>query len=104
MNKCDCGRVNGQRCYITFIINKVSIQLFKLQYTKLRVAIWVAKMAITAKIKLLRIVSVLQSLIAAFLVVFGIVERVHVRWLYTGVGMPIWIGIWVSGRLSTAKP
>ncbi|CAH3046176.1 unnamed protein product, partial [Porites evermanni] len=53
-------------------------------------------MAITAKIKLLRIVSVLQSLIAAFLVVFGIVERVRVRWLYTGVGMPIWIGIWVG--------
>lgn len=57
-------------------------------------------MAITAKIKLLRIVSVLQSLIAVFLVVLGIVERVRVKWIYTGVGMPVWIGIWVSGRLN----
>ena len=74
----------------------------KLQYTKkLRVAIWVAKMAVTAKIKLLRIVSVLQCLIAVFLFVLGIVERVRVKWVYTGVGMPIWIGIWVSGRLNS---
>ena len=57
-------------------------------------------MAITAKIKLLRIVSVLQCLIAVFLVVLGIVERVRVKWIYTGLGMPIWIGIWVSGRLN----
>ncbi|KAM7433666.1 hypothetical protein ABFA07_016130 [Porites harrisoni] len=53
-------------------------------------------MAITAKIILLRIVSVMQCLIAVFLVVLGIVERVRVRWAYTGVGMPIWIGIWVG--------
>lgn len=58
-------------------------------------------MAITAKIILLRIVSVMQCLIAVFLVVLGIVERVRVRWAYTGVGMPIWIGVWVSGRLNS---
>ena len=58
-------------------------------------------MAITAKIILLRIVSVMQCLIAVFLVVLGIVERVRVRWAYTGVGMPIWIGLWVSGRLNS---
>ena len=58
-------------------------------------------MAITGKIILLRIVSVIQCLIAVFLVVLGIVERVRVRWAYTGVGMPIWIGIWVSGRLNS---
>ena len=58
-------------------------------------------MAITAKIILLRIVSVMQCLIAVFLVLLGIVERVRVRWAYTGVGMPIWIGIWVSGRLNS---
>ena len=58
-------------------------------------------MAITAKIILLRIVSVIQCLIAVFLVVLGIVERVRVRWAYTGVGMPIWIGLWVSGRLNS---
>ena len=58
-------------------------------------------MAITAKIILLRIVSVMQCLIAVFLVLLGIVERVRVRWAYTGVGMPIWIGLWVSGRLNS---
>ena len=58
-------------------------------------------MAITAKIILLRIVSVMQCLIAVFLVLLGIVERVRVRWVYTGVGMPIWIGLWVSGRLNS---
>ena len=58
-------------------------------------------MAITAKIILLRIVSVIQCLIAVFLVLLGIVERVRVRWVYTGVGMPIWIGLWVSGRLNS---
>ena len=58
-------------------------------------------MAITAKIILLRIVSVMQCLIAVFLVLLGIVERVRVRWAYTGVGMPIWIGLWVSGRLKS---
>ena len=58
-------------------------------------------MAITAKIILLRIVSVIQCLIAVFLVLLGIVERVRVRWTYTGVGMPIWIGLWVSGRLNS---
>ena len=58
-------------------------------------------MAITGKIILLRIVSVIQCLIAVFLVVLGIVERVRVRWAYTGVGMPIWIGVWVSGRLNS---
>ena len=58
-------------------------------------------MAITAKIILLRIVSVMQCLIAVFLVLLGIVERVRVRWVYTGVGMPVWIGLWVSGRLNS---
>ena len=43
----------------------------------------------------------MQCLIAVFLVVLGIVERVRVRWAYTGVGMPIWIGVWVSGRLNS---
>ena len=58
-------------------------------------------MAITAKIILLRVVSVIQCLIAVFLVLLGIVERVRVRWAYTGVGMPIWIGLWVSDRLNS---
>ena len=43
----------------------------------------------------------MQCLIAVFLVLLGIVERVRVRWVYTGVGMPIWIGLWVSGRLNS---
>lgn len=52
-------------------------------------------MALTAKIKLLRILSVVQCCIAVWLVVLGIVERVRVRWQQSGLGMPIWFGIWV---------
>ena len=53
-------------------------------------------MALTAKIKLLRILSVVQCCIAVWLVVLGIVERVRVRWQQSGLGMPVWFGIWVS--------
>ena len=52
-------------------------------------------MASTAKIKLLRILSVVQCCIAVWLVVLGIVERVRVRWQQSGLGMPVWFGIWV---------
>ena len=57
-------------------------------------------MAVTAKIKLLRVLSVLQCWIAVWLVVLGIVEVVRVSWTYTGLGMTIWTGVWVSGNLS----
>ena len=53
------------------------------------------KMALTAKIKLLRILSVVQCCIAVWLVMLGIVERVRVRWQQSGLGMPVWFGIWV---------
>ncbi|CAH3154983.1 unnamed protein product [Porites lobata] len=53
-------------------------------------------MALTAKIKLLRILSVVQCCIAVWLVVLGIVERVRVRWQQSGLGMPVWFGIWVG--------
>ena len=56
---------------------------------------WLTKMALTAKIKLLRILSVVQCCIAVWLVVLGIVERVRVRWQQSGLGMPVWFGIWV---------
>ena len=54
-------------------------------------------MALTAKIKLLRVLSVLQCWVAVWLVVLGIVELVQVRWIFSAIGMAIWIGVWVSG-------
>lgn len=56
-------------------------------------------MAVTAKIKLLRILSVVQCCIAVWLVVLGIVERVRVRWQQSGLGMPVWFGIWVNTKI-----
>ena len=53
-------------------------------------------MALTAKIKLLRVLSVLQCWVAVWLVVLGIVEHVKVRWMFSGIGLAIWTGVWVS--------
>lgn len=48
------------------------------------------------KIKLLRILSVAQCWIALWMIVLGIVERARIRWNLSGLGMPIWTGVWVS--------
>ena len=53
-------------------------------------------MALTSKIKLLRVLSVLQTWMAVWLVVLGIVEHVRVVWSHSGVGIAIWTGVWVS--------
>ncbi|XP_067047542.1 uncharacterized protein [Acropora muricata] len=53
-------------------------------------------MAITPKIKLLRVLSVLQCWIAVWLFVLGIVEQVRVSWNHTGLALAIWISLWVA--------
>lgn len=52
-------------------------------------------MAITPKIKLLRVLSVLQCWIAVWLFVLGIVEQVRVSWNHSGLALAIWISLWV---------
>ena len=52
-------------------------------------------MAITPKIKLLRVLSVLQCWIAVWLFVLGIVEQVRVSWKHSGLALAIWISLWV---------
>ena len=53
-------------------------------------------MGLTVKIKLIRVLSFVQCWIALWLIVLGIVERARVDWRLSGLGMPIWTGIWVS--------
>ncbi|XP_078382763.1 uncharacterized protein LOC144665387 isoform X2 [Oculina patagonica] len=53
-------------------------------------------MALTMKIKLLRVLSVIQCWIALWLIVLGIVERARIQWWLSGLGMPIWTGVWVA--------
>jgi len=53
-------------------------------------------MAITPKIKLLRVLSVLQCWIAVWLFVLGIVEQVRVSWKHSGLALAIWISLWVA--------
>ena len=71
-------------CSVTFLLS--CSQQFEFQ----------ARMALTPKIKLLRVLSVLQTWMAVWLVVLGIVEHVRVVWLHSGVGFAIWTGVWVS--------
>ena len=53
------------------------------------------KMGLTVKIKLIRVLSFVQCWIALWLIVLGIVERARIDWRLSGLGMPIWTGIWV---------
>lgn len=53
-------------------------------------------MGLTVKIKLLRVLSIIQCWIALWLIVLGIVERARIGWRLSGLGMPIWTGFWVA--------
>ena len=54
-----------------------------------------AKMGLTVKIKLIRVLSIVQCWIALWLIVLGIVERARIDWMISGLGVPIWTGVWV---------
>ena len=54
-----------------------------------------AKMGLTVKIKLIRVLSIVQCWIALWLIVLGIVERARIDWIISGLGIPIWTGVWV---------
>ena len=54
------------------------------------------RMAPTPKIKLLRVLSVLQCWVALWILVLGIVEHVRGSWIHTGLGIAIWTSVWVS--------
>lgn len=53
-------------------------------------------MAPTPKIKLLRVLSVLQCWVALWILVLGIVEHVRGSWIHTGLGLAIWTSVWVG--------
>ena len=80
-------------CSAVFTVCPGCLRCINLKY----LASWKTRMALTAKIKLLRVLSVLQCWVAVWLVVLGIVELVQVRWIFSAIGMAIWIGVWVSG-------
>ena len=52
-------------------------------------------MGLTVKIKLIRVLSIVQCWIALWLIVLGIVERARIEWTISGLGIPIWTGVWV---------